>query len=138
MLSLFWLHLFYNGWLDSSQNRDSKCLRIKFLLIPLFYDHWAPTLTCFHTFLISNLFAYFHFRSLFPFIKIENFFYHLVYIACSITNQEKLKLKDRCDKEMLLYSNIFKQKIVLFTLNGSYSGTSLSWLFHPVKLYNKT
>ena len=22
-----------------SQNRDSKCLRINFLLIPLFYDH---------------------------------------------------------------------------------------------------
>ena len=78
MLSLFWLHLFYNGWLDSSQNRDSKCLRINFSLIPLFYDHWTPTLTCFHTFLICNLFAYFHFRSLFPFFKIENFFYHLV------------------------------------------------------------
>ena len=33
-----------------------------------------------HTFLISNLFAYFHFRFLFPFFEIENFFYHLVAI----------------------------------------------------------
>ena len=48
-----------NGWLDSSQNRDSKCLKIYFLLIPLFYKYWATSLTCFHTFLISNLFAYF-------------------------------------------------------------------------------
>ena len=49
----------------------------------------------------------------------------------------EIKLKDECDKETLLYSNIFKQKLLL-TLNGSYSSTSLSWLFHPVKLYNKT
>ena len=28
MLSLFWLHLVCNGWLDRSQNRDSKCIKI--------------------------------------------------------------------------------------------------------------
>ena len=33
LLSLFWLHLAYNGWLDSSQNRDSKCLGINFCFI---------------------------------------------------------------------------------------------------------
>ena len=49
-----------------------------------------------------------------------------------------MKLKDKCDKETLPYCNIFNQKIVLLTLHGSYSGTSLSWLCHPVKLYNKT
>ena len=60
----------------------AKCLRINFSLIPLFYDHWTPSLTCFHTFLLSNLFAYnyaytFHFWSLFPSFKIKIFFYHL-------------------------------------------------------------
>ena len=28
LLSLFWLHLFYNGCLDNSQNRERKCLRV--------------------------------------------------------------------------------------------------------------
>ena len=67
MLSLFWLHLVYNGWLDSSQNRNSKCIRINFSLILLFYDHWAPSLTCFHTFWSLACLHTFHFRFLFHF-----------------------------------------------------------------------
>ena len=78
MLSLFWLHLVYNGWLDSSQNRGSKCHRNNLSLIPLFYDHWAPFLTCFHAFLISNLFACISLLIPIFFFKIENLFYHLV------------------------------------------------------------
>ena len=77
-LSLFWLHLLYNGWIDSSQNRDSKCIRINFSLIPLFYDHWDPSLTCFHTFWFLTCLHTSHFRSLFPFLKLEIFSYDLV------------------------------------------------------------
>ena len=76
LVSLFWLHLVYNGWLDSSQKRDSKCLRINFSLISLFNDHWAPSLTCFHTFWSLTCLHTIHFWSLFPFFKL-NFFCHL-------------------------------------------------------------
>ena len=79
MLSLFWLHLVYNGWLDSSQNRDSKCLRINFR--SAYNKPWAPSLTCFHSpcflhptcFLNSSLFD-----SYSPFLKLKLFYYHLV------------------------------------------------------------
>ena len=55
LLSVFWLHLVYNGWLDSSQNRDSKCLRIHpFVLWSLSTIlNLFPFLTCLHTFIFD-------------------------------------------------------------------------------------
>ena len=78
MLSLFWLLSNQPLSTRCSQNRDSKWFRINFSLIPLFYDHWAPSLTCFHTFWSLTCLHTSHFWSLFHFFKIENFFYHLV------------------------------------------------------------
>ena len=61
-------------WLDSSQNKDSKCLRINFLLIPLFYDHCLSfSFNLFPFFWSLTYLHTFHFQSLFHFFKIENF-----------------------------------------------------------------
>ena len=69
LLYLFWLHLVYNGWLDSSQNMNGKCLRINFHFI---FSMLVWSLTHFHTF--WSCFHIFHFGSLvIPLLKIENF-----------------------------------------------------------------
>ena len=70
LLSLFWVHLVYSSQY-SSQNRNSKCFRINF--------HFIATLSCifnlFPYYLIPNLLVYvlLHFRSLFPFLKLQIF-----------------------------------------------------------------
>ena len=82
MLSLFWLHLVYNGWLNSIQNRDSKCHGINFCFT--FNKPWALPLTCLHSltcshsptcflYLLLSCFYNFLLSILIQFFKIENF-----------------------------------------------------------------
>ena len=52
------------------------------MLVPLFNDHWAPFLTFFQTFFISNLFAYIT-LSIRIFFKID-FFLSSSYVVCLV------------------------------------------------------
>ena len=58
------------AWFKKMESeRDSKCLWINYWLILLFNDHWAPSLTCLHTFWTLTCLHTFHFQCLFLFLK---------------------------------------------------------------------